>query len=161
MNKKRIVQFCCAALVASGIGLNIQNAIADYGIAENSLSLVAGPGSNSGSNSNSNSNSNWDSNYDPWGNTNAPWKMYRCVEHHWREKCVEHYRTNYFEGMEIPNTWFNVTYLYDDDGLNIKYVEYDEDYYKFWVWEECSMDNFPDYYESDCKGKCRTNRWIN
>ena len=57
MNKKRIAQLCCAALVASGIGLNIQNAIADYGIGENSLSLVAGPGSNSGSNSNSNTGS--------------------------------------------------------------------------------------------------------
>ena len=66
MNRKRIAQYCCAALVAAGIGLNIQNAIADYGIGENSLSLVAGPGSNSGSNSNSNynSNSNWDSNWD-------------------------------------------------------------------------------------------------
>jgi len=64
MNKKRIVQLCCAALVVSGIGLNIQNAIADYGIGQNSLSLVAGPGSNSGSNSNSNSNSNWNSNTD-------------------------------------------------------------------------------------------------
>lgn len=58
MNKKRIAQYCCAALVAAGVGLNIQNAIADYGIAENSFSLVAVGGSNSGSNSNSNSNSN-------------------------------------------------------------------------------------------------------
>ena len=56
MNKKRIAQYCCAALVAAGVGLNIQNAIADYGIAENSLSLVAVGGTNSGSNSNSNSN---------------------------------------------------------------------------------------------------------
>ena len=54
MNKNRIAQYCCAALVAVGIGLNIQNAIADYGIGEKSLSLVADPGSNSGSNSNSN-----------------------------------------------------------------------------------------------------------
>lgn len=62
MNKNRIAQYCCAALVAAGIGLNIQNAIADYGIGENSLSLVADPGSNSGSNS----NSNWNSNTDTW-----------------------------------------------------------------------------------------------
>lgn len=55
MNKKRIAQYCCAALVAAGVGLNIQNAIADYGIGENSLSLVAVGGTNSGSNSNSNS----------------------------------------------------------------------------------------------------------
>ena len=38
MNRKRIAQYCCAALVASGIGLNIQNTIADYGIGENSPS---------------------------------------------------------------------------------------------------------------------------
>lgn len=57
MNRKRIAQYCCAALVAAGVGLNIQNAIADYGIGQNSFSLVAGPGSNSGSNSNSNSSS--------------------------------------------------------------------------------------------------------
>ena len=54
MNKKRIAQYCCAALVAAGIGLNIQNAIADYGIGENSFALVAVGGSNSGSSSNSN-----------------------------------------------------------------------------------------------------------
>ena len=41
MRKKRIVQYCCAALVAAGIGLNIQNAIADYGMSGNTLSLVA------------------------------------------------------------------------------------------------------------------------
>ena len=56
MNKERITQYCCAVLVAVGIGLNVQNAIADCGIAENSLSLVAGPGSSSGSNTNFNSN---------------------------------------------------------------------------------------------------------
>lgn len=47
MNRKRIAFFCCAALVASGIGLNIQNAIENYGIGENSLSLVATGGSGS------------------------------------------------------------------------------------------------------------------
>ena len=41
MRKKRIVQYCCAALVAAGVGLNIQNAIADYGMSGNTLSLVA------------------------------------------------------------------------------------------------------------------------
>ena len=41
MQKKKIAQYCCAALVAAGIGLNIQNAIENYGIGENSLSLVA------------------------------------------------------------------------------------------------------------------------
>ncbi|MBO6124575.1 MAG: hypothetical protein J6P55_01770 [Bacteroidaceae bacterium] len=64
MKSKKIALFSCAALVAAGIGLNIQNALANYGIGENSLSLVAGPGSNSGSNSNSNSNSNLNSNTD-------------------------------------------------------------------------------------------------
>lgn len=58
MKKKRIAQYCCAALVAAGIGLNIQNAIADYGIGKNSFSLLAGDESNSGSNTNSLSNSN-------------------------------------------------------------------------------------------------------
>lgn len=62
MNKKRIAQYCCAALVAAGVGLNIQNALENYGIGENSLSLVA----IGGSDSNSNSNSNWDSNTDTW-----------------------------------------------------------------------------------------------
>ena len=57
MNKKRIVQLCCAALVASGIGLNIQNAIAGYGIGENSLSLVATGGSGSGSSGSSSGSS--------------------------------------------------------------------------------------------------------
>lgn len=69
MNKKRTAQYCCAALVAAGIGLNIQNAIADYGIGENSLSLVADPGS--GSNSNSNSNSNSDSNFGSNSDSNS------------------------------------------------------------------------------------------
>jgi len=45
MKTKRIAQLCCAALVAAGIGLNIQNAIANYGIGENSCSLVAIGGS--------------------------------------------------------------------------------------------------------------------
>lgn len=54
MQKKKIAQYCCAALVAAGIGLNIQNAIADYGMKENSFSLVAVGGTNTGSNSNSN-----------------------------------------------------------------------------------------------------------
>ena len=73
MNKKRIALFSCAALVASGIGLNIQNALSDYGIGENSFSLVAVGGSNSGSNSNSNSNSNWNSNTNtgPWGESDS------------------------------------------------------------------------------------------
>ena len=44
MKTKRIAQLCCAALVAAGIGLNIQNALTDYGMNENSLSLVAAGG---------------------------------------------------------------------------------------------------------------------
>lgn len=47
MKSKKIALFSCAALVAAGIGLNIQNAIADYGIGENSFSLVATGGSGS------------------------------------------------------------------------------------------------------------------
>ena len=57
MKKDKIALLSCATLVAAGIGLNIHNALADYGIGENSFALVAvGPGSNSGSNSNSNTN---------------------------------------------------------------------------------------------------------
>jgi hypothetical protein len=41
MRKKRIAQYCCAALVAAGIGLNIQNAVTDYGMNGNTLSLAA------------------------------------------------------------------------------------------------------------------------
>ena len=41
MKKKRIAQLCCAALVVAGVGLNIQNALTDYGMNKNSLSLVA------------------------------------------------------------------------------------------------------------------------
>lgn len=83
MNKKRIAQYCCAALVAAGIGLNIQNAIADYGIAENSFSLVAVGGSNSGSNSNSNSNTGPDDDlvHNGYKNvvirTHSGWKSYK------------------------------------------------------------------------------------
>ena len=43
MKKKKIAQLCCAALVAAGVGLNIQNALTDYGMCRNSLSLVASP----------------------------------------------------------------------------------------------------------------------
>ena len=75
MNRKRIALCCCAALVASGIGLNIQNAISNYGIGENSLSLVAvGTGSNSGSNSNSNSNTG------PGNNSNAAYFVRTSAE---------------------------------------------------------------------------------
>lgn len=54
MKTRKIVLFSCAALVAAGIGLNIQNALANYGIGENSFSLVAVGDSNSNSNSNGN-----------------------------------------------------------------------------------------------------------
>ena len=91
MNKKRIAQYCCAALVATGIGLNVQNAIADYGIDENSLSLVADPSSNSGSNSNSNSNdisgshSGYET-YDLTGGFFSPKsRFWYCPEHRVRE----------------------------------------------------------------------------
>ena len=49
MNRKRIAQYCCAALVAAGIGLNIQNATVNYGINANRLALMAVGGSNSAS----------------------------------------------------------------------------------------------------------------
>lgn len=88
MDKKKVAQYCCAALVAVGIGLNIQNALSDYGIGENSFSLVAVGGSNSGSNSNSNSNWNSNTNTGPLdesdsdgnGNNENPEKKYYIVE---------------------------------------------------------------------------------
>ncbi len=58
MKTNKIALLCCAVIVAAGFGLNIQNALSDYGISEESLSLVAIPGSGSNSNSNSNSNTN-------------------------------------------------------------------------------------------------------
>ncbi len=52
MRTKRIAQLCCAVLVAAGIGLNIQNALTNYGMNSNMLSLVATGGSGSNSSSN-------------------------------------------------------------------------------------------------------------
>lgn len=49
MKKKRIAQYCCAALVLVGMGLNIQNALTGYGLGENTLSLVASSGSENAS----------------------------------------------------------------------------------------------------------------
>ena len=34
MKKNKIAQYCCIALVAVGFGLNIQNAIENYGLGE-------------------------------------------------------------------------------------------------------------------------------
>ena len=79
MNKNRIAQYCCAALVAAGVGLNIQNAIADYGIGEKSLSLVADPGSGSNSNSNSNSNSDSNSNSNSGGSNSNVWYLEEII----------------------------------------------------------------------------------
>ena len=36
MKTNRFFKYCCIALVAVGFGLNIQNAIENYGIGENS-----------------------------------------------------------------------------------------------------------------------------
>lgn len=67
MKTRKIALLSCAALVATGIGLNIQNALADYGIGENSFSLVAvGSGSNSNSNWNSNTDTNPGNDPDGW-----------------------------------------------------------------------------------------------
>ena len=77
MKKKKIAQYCCAALVLAGMGLNIQNALTGYGLGENTLSLVAtggsgssGSGSNSNSGTNSNSGSNSNSNSNSGSNSN-------------------------------------------------------------------------------------------
>ena len=58
MKKKKVVQYCSVFLVALGIVLNIQNAIADYGMNRSFFSLIAETSSNSNSSTNSNSNSN-------------------------------------------------------------------------------------------------------
>lgn len=58
MKRKKLAQYCAVFLVASGIALNIQNAMADYGMNKNFFSLIAETSSNSNSSTNSNSNSN-------------------------------------------------------------------------------------------------------
>ena len=68
MKKNKIAQYCCIALVAIGFGLNIQNAIENYGLGEDSHSLVADGDSSTGSDSTSGlDTSNGDSN----GNSNG------------------------------------------------------------------------------------------
>lgn len=62
MKRKKVVQYCSVFLVALGIVLNIQNAIADYGMNRSFFSLIAETSSNSNSSTNSNSNSNSNSN---------------------------------------------------------------------------------------------------
>ena len=56
-NRKKAIVLC-AAFVAAGVGMNVQNAIAGYGMDQDVVSLVASGSSNSGSNGSSNVNSN-------------------------------------------------------------------------------------------------------
>ena len=55
-NRKKAIVLC-AAFVAAGVGMNVQNAIAGYGMDQDVVSLVASGSSNSGSNGSSNSSS--------------------------------------------------------------------------------------------------------
>ena len=69
-NRKKVIALC-AAFVAAGVGMNVQNAIAGYGMDQDVVSLVASGSSNSNSNgsnylasnvsalSNSNSSAGW------------------------------------------------------------------------------------------------------
>jgi hypothetical protein len=71
MKKNKIAQYCCIALVAVGFGLNIQNAIENYGLGEDSHSLVADGDSSTGSDSSSGPDtSNGDSNGNSNGSSN-------------------------------------------------------------------------------------------
>ena len=73
MKKNKIAQYCCIALVAVGFGLNIQNAIENYGLGEDSHSLVADGDSSTGSDSSSGPDgSNGDSNQDTSNNGSGP-----------------------------------------------------------------------------------------
>ena len=118
MKKKRIVQYCCAALVAAGVGLNIQNAIADYGIAENSLSLVAvGPGSNSGSNSNSNSNSN----YHEYEETVEVVKM---VHKGWKKYKTDTQKDHIKDNKKHQDDWYDYKEATWNECETVSYLQY-------------------------------------
>ena len=94
MKKNKIAQYCCIALVAVGFGLNIQNAIENYGLGEDSHSLVAdgdsstgsdsssGPDGSNGDSSNNPDTSNPDSN---GSNNQGSTVKFSCA----REKCKE------------------------------------------------------------------------
>ena len=160
MNKKRIVQLCCAALVVSGIGLNIQNAIAGYGIGENSLSLVAGPGSNSGSNSNSNSNSNFNSNSNSDSNWDSNWDtspkpekyIYNCVEH------TDEGKPDVETITVLPGETPPANGVYNsadkEHGVIIRYY-YDIPVLWIHVDEICEKVSSGKYKDSDCKHECK------
>ena len=62
MKAKRLAQYVCAAILAFGFGLNIQNALTGYGISDGSTSITAGDDTNSGSNGSTNGSTNGSSN---------------------------------------------------------------------------------------------------
>jgi len=98
MKTKRIAQLCCAALVAAGIGLNIQNALTDYGLNENSLSLVAAGGtgnwcsytqhSYSASSSNSNGIQTREGRVENCSSNTGFWRMYFEICSGGQERCL-------------------------------------------------------------------------
>ena len=58
MKSKRFAQYVCAAILATGFGLNIQNALTGYGISEGTTSITADGGSDTCSNGCSNGSFN-------------------------------------------------------------------------------------------------------
>lgn len=89
-NRKKVIVLC-AAFVAAGVGMNVQNAIAGYGMNQDVVSLVASGSSNSGSNGSSNVNSNATNSNSSNGTEPAWWD----------------YFNNYFVEERIPITTTN------------------------------------------------------
>ncbi|MBQ7685803.1 MAG: hypothetical protein IJT28_01060 [Bacteroidaceae bacterium] len=131
MKQKRIAQYCCAALVLVGMGLNIQNALTGYGLGENSLSLVATGGSgSSGSNSNSGSNS---SIYVPNGKVSVIKNTHTCYS------------------AQITSTTRTVT-KHDQDGKPYNVTEY---WYEY-IGNEYYECELVDYDKVGWRELCKT-----
>lgn len=156
MNKKRIAQYCCAALVASGIGLNIQNALSDYGISENSLSLIAVPGSGSGSSSNSNSNpySNLDSNLDSSPDNTKDILRYTCVAYLTDEAETEY--EFYANGDTPPEGAMRGELVFNEDSVEIGAMYQVHHWYAV-GYEECEKYVYGKYKNIYCDLECRIN----
>ncbi len=118
MQKKRIALFSCAALVAAGIGLNIQNAIADYGIGENALSLVAVGTGGSGSGSSGSSST-------PGGYSEYIYVIVDNEECHKIEKTNEEKELREYNGVKYWHVTYNqeVVYSYSKKTIRVKWYD--------------------------------------
>ena len=124
MKRKKVVQYCSVFLVALGIVLNIQNAIADYGMNRSFFSLIAETSSNSNSSTNSNSNSNTNM-LVPNGKVNIITRTNNCytVEQTNRTQTLVFIDEETGEEYSIIQTWFQYkTLKYYDCEL----VDYDK-----------------------------------